>query len=70
MFEPGKDTNLRAAISYDFGDWKDRAVFQPPADGIVDLSYGSFNDWGQIAKSACASIANPGNLVASPMPCF
>jgi hypothetical protein len=70
MFEPGKDTNLRAAIVYDFGQWDQRVVFQPLADGIVDLSYGSFDDWTQMGRRACASVANPGGLVPSPIPCF
>lgn len=71
MFEPGHDTNLRAVVVPSAGDWMQKAVFQPLADGIVDLSYSGFNDLGQIAKGMCAAIANPGgNTVANPIPCF
>jgi len=70
MYQPGFDTNLRAAVVYNFGDWNQRVVFQPLADGIVDLSYSSFNDWALIGQSACRSVANPGGLVSNPMPCL
>jgi len=45
-------------------------VFQPLADGITDVNYGTFDDWSQIGRKACASVANPGNSVPNPMPCF
>src|SRR4051812_10353189 len=44
LFEPGRDTNLRAALAHSFGTWDSKAVFYPLADGIVDAPYnGSFN---------------------------
>jgi hypothetical protein len=69
MFEPGKDSNLRAAVVYSFGTTSGKTTVLPLADGIVDLTYGSFNDWGQIGKGLCAGVANPGGTVASPMAC-
>ena len=70
MYQPGSDTNLRAAVVYNFGDWNQRVVFQPLADGIVDLNYSAFNDWATIGHNACSAVANPGGLVSNPMPCF
>jgi hypothetical protein len=70
MFEEGGDTNVRAVIVYNFGDWNGKPVFQPLADGIVNTNYATYNDWAQIGEKACAAIANPGNTVANPMPCF
>jgi hypothetical protein len=69
MFEPGKDTNVRAAVAYSFGPTSGKITVLPLADGIVDLSYGSFNDWGQIAKGLCSGVANPGGLVSNPITC-
>ena len=70
LYQPGYDTNLRAAIVYDFHEWKDKPVFQPLADGITDTTYGSFNDWDMIGQYACRAVANPGARVTNPMPCF
>ena len=60
MFERGHDTNLRAGIVFNFGGWNERVVFQPLADGIVDVNYGNFDDWSQIGLKACASDREPG----------
>ncbi len=70
MFEPGRDTNLRAAVVYDFGKMAKKTAFLPLADGIVDLEYSGFNDWEQIGNKLCASVANPENTVPNPIPCF
>jgi hypothetical protein len=70
LFEPGLDTNLRAAIVYKVGRFHEKPAFQPLADGIIDMYYGASNDLQQIGLGACASVANPGNLVSNPMPCF
>jgi hypothetical protein len=70
LFEAGFDTNLRVAIVPSFGQWNQHPVFQPLADGIVSFPYGTFDDWTQLGKKACASIANPGGLVSNPIPCF
>jgi hypothetical protein len=71
LFEPGRDTNLRAVIvPYPGKKWEGKAVLRPLADGIVDQNYGDFNDWEQIGLTHCASVANPSKLVSSPMDCW
>jgi hypothetical protein len=70
MYEPGRDTNLRALVVPSGGAWDKKPVFQPLADGIVDSTTTGFDDLSQIRLKLCASVANPGGTVSNPRPCY
>lgn len=68
LYETGVDSNLRAAWSFSDA-WLEpdaagvvRAgltVFAPKADGIEDLAYQNYDDWGVLRVGICAAITNP-----------
>ncbi|MFO0605058.1 MAG: hypothetical protein U0324_17895 [Polyangiales bacterium] len=68
LFDRGVDVNLRAFVTH-ADAWDTQVVFYPLADGIVDRSYGDHDDWSFVRSHLCASVANPGNTVASPVAC-
>ena len=70
LYEPGLDTNLRAAFSRTASRRGDGAVyFRPNADGINDFTYRNANDWDVLRIGLCGGVVNPGGLVPNPIKC-
>jgi hypothetical protein len=72
-FEPGRDTNLRAAVSTALIERNQpsphRVVLRPKADGIVDFDQRNFNDWALIGHSLCTLLkANGASVNCPPAP--
>ena len=73
LFEPGVDSNLRAAISTALivrgKPAPHRVALRPKADGIVDFDQKNFNDWAMIGYSLCALLkANGASMNCPPAP--
>ena len=70
LFEPGIDTNLRAAISTALIEHNQPAPhhvwLRPKADGIIDFDQKNFSDWAQIGKSLCPRLREQGAAVTCP----
>lgn len=70
LFQPGLDTNLRAAVSTALIEGGQpsphRIVLRPKADGIVDFDQRNFSDWEQIGKSLCTRLKENGAAVTCP----
>jgi hypothetical protein len=72
LFEPGFDTNLRAAYTHTdaFPVGQQNVVeFRPKADGINDFAYGDWNDWRVIRTGLCEHVVNPGGVVPDAVEC-
>ncbi|MBK7536555.1 MAG: hypothetical protein IPI49_14525 [Myxococcales bacterium] len=71
-YDPGVDTNLRAAwsISPLTNPARDSQIrFDPKADGLNDYPQSDNNDWVQIAYALCRSLVNPTGSVTNPIQC-
>lgn len=71
-YEPGIDSNLRAAWSV--SPLTDPALdsqlrFDPKADGINDYVQADNNDWVQIGYAVCRALVNPTGSVTNPIQC-
>lgn len=71
-YEPGIDSNLRAAWS--ISRLTDPALdtqvrFDPKADGINDYVQADNNDWVQIGYALCRALVNPTGSVTNPIQC-
>ncbi len=56
LYEPGVDTNLRAALTLSDGmPMAERRLvrFDPKADGINDFAYSDHDDWGRMSSAMC-----------------
>jgi hypothetical protein len=67
--EPGKDTNLRAAVARGGNAHRGQVWFRPLSDGIADYNYPDFDDWETMRVGLCAGVVNPGDLVDDPIRC-
>jgi hypothetical protein len=65
LYEPGVDTNLRAASA----DGEGEVVLRPKADGIQHFPYTNYNDWQVHRVGLCSQVVNPGGTVANPIKC-
>jgi hypothetical protein len=73
LFEPGVDSNLRAAISTALIERNKpsphRVALRPKADGSVDFDQKNFSDWSMIGYSLCALLkANGASVNCPPAP--
>lgn len=66
LFEPGVDTNLRAAMG--FASNKE-LWFNPKADGIHNSTYHNFDEWSFLRYKLCSGVVDPGDLVTNPIRC-
>lgn len=70
LFDPGVDSNLRAAVSTALIERGQpsphRVVLRPKADGIVDFDQKNFSDWSMIGYSLCALLKANGASVSCP----
>lgn len=56
LFEPGVDTNLRAAVSTKLDSTPPKPPFvelRPKADGVVDFAYRNWNEWEALGIGLC-----------------
>lgn len=68
LFDRGRDSNLRAAVTQ-FGGRQEEVWFRPYSDGILDYTYGDSNDWSTMRYALCQRVVNPGALVSNPILC-
>lgn len=72
IFEPGKDTNLRAlfAVAFDGAGATDTQLyFRPKADGINDYEYADYDDWATLRLGLCQHVVDPAGDISSPIKC-
>jgi hypothetical protein len=60
FYEPGIDTNLRAAMNSTVPDTAGRVLLKPKADGIITGAYRDFDDWTRIRTGLCRSLQHGG----------
>lgn len=68
-YESGKDTNLRALLSWAIPKWDRDLQFRPKADGIQDFRYVNYDDWKVLRVNLCRNVVNPGGTVSGPPTC-
>ena len=73
MFEPGVDTNLKAAVSTALIERNlpapHRIVLRPKADGVIDFDQKNFDDWAMIGPALCSLLkANGASVNCPPSP--
>jgi hypothetical protein len=73
LFEPGVDSNLRAAVSTALIERNrpapHRVALRPKADGIVDFDQKNFSDWSMIGYRLCTLLkANGASVNCPPAP--
>ncbi len=66
MFEPGVDSNLRAAISTAVAADPHFVMLRPKADGVIDFTQKNFDDWAMIGYGLCARLKENGAKVNCP----
>jgi len=71
LFDRGRDSNLRAAVTRWTGEKEHhREVwFRPYSDGILDYTYADSDDWATMRYVLCQRVVNPGGLVSNPIGC-
>jgi hypothetical protein len=53
LFEPGVDTNLRAAVATKIENKPRFVELRPKADGVVDFAYRNWNEWEALGIGLC-----------------
>lgn len=67
-YDPGRDTNLRALLSWAIPTWDQDLKLRPKADGIQDFRYVD-DDWKALRVNLCRNVVNPGGTVSDPPNC-
>lgn len=76
FFQPGVDTNLRAAWTFSNAWDPDGTIdrsglveFEPKADGINDFVMKNYDDWQVLRVGICKNVVDPGQNASQPIRC-